>query len=298
MEFIIKDNVLEDIRQPEMDVHIPEGVTNLSSDVFNSNVLTKNLLFPAALVDCKEYTSSIFRHQENIFVDDDNPVFSSYNGVLYNKERTVLICCSMGKRGVLKTAVTTKEIAQEAFCCSELDELILNEGLKSIQRWAFSDDCINKAVVIPRSVSHISEHAFESEYGMNHIIVYPETYAHHFALRNEHVIFTCVPYENVPSWDSTEWKRNFTEAKEKTDSDLLHSLRNQIFKSTIDIVKAGKYQLSGGEIISLNVNELICPQTKFYTDEIPVTQYLKHYNTQIAAVNDDCLSFARKVKTI
>ncbi|MBE6268014.1 MAG: TIGR02452 family protein [Bacteroidales bacterium] len=298
MEFTIIDNILKDIIEPEIDVHIPEGVVKLSADVFNFNKITKNVYFPASLVDCSEYRSLIFRYQENIYVNDDNPIYSSHNGVLYSKDMMTLLCCPMGKTGTFKTAPTTKEIAQDAFCCSLLDELILNEGLESIHRWAFADSFIKKPILVPQTVKYISKKAFEGEWSGGNVIVYPDSYAHDYAKEVEYVKYTCVPYDDLAIWNHNDWKINFSDAKEKCLPDLLHALRKQVFISTLEIAKAGKYQLSDGSIVSLKLEKNICAQTKLYSEEILENQYPKRYNTQIAAVNDDCLSFARKVCAI
>lgn len=191
MEYVINCGVLEDIINPEIDVHIPNGVVKLGRDVFNLNSITKNVYFPASLTDCSEHRSLIFRHQENIYVDSNNPAYSSYNGVLYNKEHTILICCPMGKKGVYKTASTTKIIAREAFCCSNLHELVLNDGLERIHRWAFADNCIQKPILIPRSVFHISSRAFEGEYSFGSVIVYPDSYAHKYAKGIDYIRYSC-----------------------------------------------------------------------------------------------------------
>ncbi|MBQ8958526.1 MAG: hypothetical protein IJ057_08525 [Bacteroidales bacterium] len=89
MEFVIENNKLLEIKKPEKDVHIPEGVTSLDHDVFNSLKEVKNVWFPSSLIDCHGGRVLLFRDQENIFVDPDNPMFSSDEGVLYNKDYTV-----------------------------------------------------------------------------------------------------------------------------------------------------------------------------------------------------------------
>lgn len=191
MEFVINNGVLEDIINPETDVVIPLGVTSLSPSAFGSNKVTKNVYFPASLTDCGKHSSICFRYQENIYVDPDNPEYSSYNGVLYNKEQTILINCPVGKKGKYKTSPTTKIIARDAFCCSNLKELVLNNGLKRIHRWAFADDCIQKPILIPRSVSHISSRAFAREYSLGSVIVYLGSYAHEYAKDNKYIRFSC-----------------------------------------------------------------------------------------------------------
>lgn len=295
MKFKVTNGILEEIINPETNVHIPVGVIKLGRDVFTSNNVTINVSFPATLVDCSECRALIFRYQENIYVDKNNPAFSSYNGVLYNKDQTILICCPMGKKGIYSTASTTKEIATNAFHSTTLDELILNEGLESIHRWAFTDICIKKPILIPRSILHISSKAFEGERSGVDLVVYLNSYAHHYAKKVNSVRYSCVLSDKIPIWDANIWKKNFLYAIETKDYNLLHDLRRKVFLSTLEIVKEGKYQLNNGEVVSLDLNDAIASKTKFYSEEIPEKNYPKRYNTQIAAINNDCLSYASKV---
>lgn len=234
MEFVINNGVLEDIINPEIDVHIPNGVVKLGRDVFNLNSITKNVYFPASLTDCHNNRSLIFRHQENIFVDSNNPVYSSHNGVLYNKEQTILICCPMGKKGVYKTAPTTKIIEKDAFCCSKLKKLVLNKGLKRIHRWVFADDCIQESILIPRSVSHISSRAFEGEHSSGSIIVYRNSYAHEYAKNIDYVRYRC--------------KQNFLDIVKKCIDTITSCIKDLIKKIKAKNRSQSLYTLKGKSI--------------------------------------------------
>lgn len=229
MDFVINNGVLEDIINPETDVVIPLGVTSLSPSAFGSNKVTKNVYFPASLIDCGKHSSICFRHQENIYVDPNNPEYSSYNGVLYNKEQTILINCPMGKKGKYQTSPSTKIIAREAFCCSNLKELVLNSGLKRIHRWAFADDCIQKPILIPRSVSHISSRAFEGEYSFGSIIVYPDSYAHEYAKSIDYIRYRC--------------KQNIFDIVKKYIDTTISSIKKQLKKIRVKNINQSLYTL-------------------------------------------------------
>lgn len=189
MEFIIKDKKLVDIKDPEPDVHIPEGVEKLERDVFNDLKETRNVWFPKSLVDCRGPRVLLFRDQANIFVHPGNPVFSSDDGVLYNKDFSVLLCCPMKKRGSYRTLPMTKTIAEDAFCCSILDELVLNRGLESIERYAFCDSSIHKWVIIPETVKHIDKEAFAGEWNNQCIVVVEGSYAHYYVMYEDNSIW-------------------------------------------------------------------------------------------------------------
>ena len=301
MEFIIENSKLVEIKNPEQDIYIPEGVKSLGHDVFNCLEEAKNIWFPKSLVDCRGARVLLFRNQENIFVHQENPVYSSYDGVLYNKDLTVLICCPMGKKGIYKLAPTTKSIAEDAFCCSSLEELILNEGLESIEQYAFADSNINHWIFIPESVSHIDKDAFAGEWSNQCILVVKGSYAHHYAKQKDSSVwrYRCIPQHGEIVWNEHEWLFMFEQAKFHKDYDRLRSLRKDVFQSTLATVERGEYMTAHGHIVRLPLTGNLQNKTRFYDKEIhPKVAYSTRYNTQIAAVNDDCLNFARRIHKI
>lgn len=299
MEFIIENDKLIEIKNPEQDVHIPEGVTSLDHDVFNSLKEAKNVWFPASLINCHGKRVLLFRDQENVFVHQDNPMFSSYDGVLYNKDLTVLLCCPMKKRGAHRLASTTKSIADDAFCCSNLEEVELNDRLEFIGMYAFSDCDYLGRILIPESVKHIDNEAFVGLMGNSHpIMVIRNSYAHYYAKKNG-LDYLIKPNNNEIVWSEHEWCSEYENAKFRKDYDKIRSLRQDVFRSTLMAVQKGEYMTVHGHVIKLPLTQDIQSRTKFYYKEIhPIPLYSTRYDTQIAAVNDDCLSFARRVHKV
>ncbi len=195
MEFVIENDKLLEVQNPDQDVHIPEGVKSLAGDVFNSLKEVRNVWFPSSLVDYHGYRVLLFRHQENIFVHQDNPVFASHEGVLYNRNLTRLLCCPMKKQGTYKLAPSTRTISTDAFCCSSLDEIILNDGLETIERTVFAGRWHMKWIYIPESVSQIDEMAFDGEWTSQGILVKRDSYAHKWARRFHERLYKCVDFD-------------------------------------------------------------------------------------------------------
>ena len=80
--------------------------------------------------DCYELTA--------INVKEGNENYSSYNGVLFNKDKTELICCPIGK----------------------IETYVIPDGVKTIGSYAFKD-CSNLwSVIIPDTVEVIGDYAF------------------------------------------------------------------------------------------------------------------------------------------
>ena len=79
---------------------------------------------------------------EEIEVDPSNPDFSSKDGALYNKDKTVLLFCPHGKSGELVLPDSVVQIGNESFSgicdCRNLTSIRLPAGLKRISDYAFA----------------------------------------------------------------------------------------------------------------------------------------------------------------
>ena len=88
---------------------------------------------------------------------DENTEFSSENGVLYNRDKTVVLRVPGGYRGRLRLPDTVTEIADAALCgCSELTELTLPAGLRRIGKNALEGCFQLERLVIPEQTEEIA----------------------------------------------------------------------------------------------------------------------------------------------
>lgn len=296
MEFIIKGNCLVDIKNPELDIHIPEGITSLGPDVFNEGKNMKNIYFPSTLVECKGERVLLFRYAENLIVSAGNPKFKSDGGVLFSKDGKVLVNCPMGKKGKYIIPKGAKIIAQRAFSCSSLNEVILPNSLENIESEAFSDSMI-EWIKIPSNVKHIGKDAFIGEYSSNSIIVTPYSYAYRYAKDND-LIYNCESVNNEIVWSDYSWVKQFENAGNRLDRGTCRDLRKNVFENTVEIVKTGSYMTTHGRIVQLNLNRHLTKQTELYDKEIHPVHKGSLYKTEIAAINSDCLEFARRVVAV
>lgn len=94
-----------------------------------------------------------------INIDDDNPQYSSEDGMLYNKDKTQLIRCPIAKKNVtIPDSVT--EISGSAFSsCCNLTEIKIPDGVQVIKSLTFRDCSLTK-LYISKGVTEIKECAF------------------------------------------------------------------------------------------------------------------------------------------
>ncbi len=135
-------------------------VTTIGENAFFASKII-DVTIPASVTTIKnkfDYCHSL----ASINVDEDNPNYSSENGVLFNKDKTELIRYPEKKSEttyIIPSSVTS--IGNSAFRgCSNLTDITLPEGLISIGEWAFELCPYITSITIPASVTSVGIRAF------------------------------------------------------------------------------------------------------------------------------------------
>jgi hypothetical protein len=139
------------------------GATHISFDDVLSETMT--VLNIAEGVDFKPSSCGnpyFFRLLREINVSPENQSCSSENGVLYNKEKTVLYACPPAYEGELVVSNTVTKIADEAFAyCVFLEGVTLPPSMTEIGASAFAHCKSLKKINLPESVRTIGKEAFK-----------------------------------------------------------------------------------------------------------------------------------------
>ena len=106
-KFVIEEGCLRDIINPTEKVYIPEGVVSINMETFRSNTIAKTIHIPSTLKDIGDLQ---YCNVEAIIVDFENSLYSSYDGVVYDKFQRTLIACPSGKRGQHRMPSSCKSI--------------------------------------------------------------------------------------------------------------------------------------------------------------------------------------------
>lgn len=143
-------------------VDLGGGVTWIDTGAFSNCARLTELTIPASVetigADVFCYCSNLTR----ISVNPGSQAFSGVNGVLFNKDRTELLCYPAGKsdtRYTVPESVTV--IGASAFCgCSRLSTVTLPDNLFLIRRNAFRYCVGLTSVTFPSRLTEIDEWAF------------------------------------------------------------------------------------------------------------------------------------------
>ncbi|MGL4108260.1 leucine-rich repeat protein [Clostridium sp. LP20] len=148
---------VENIKIPEEIEGIK--VRNIKDDAFKEGGFGDNLTLPKSIlsIEGEALTEAGFT---DIFVDKDNPVYSSIDGVLFNKEVTELIRYPMTKGDKYSIPDGTLIIGPKAFKRSYIKEINLPDSINEIGYEAFTKTQIQSFEVSP-NVERIGEAAFK-----------------------------------------------------------------------------------------------------------------------------------------
>lgn len=176
-----------------MSVSISNSVMSIRGDAFSQTGL-RNVTIPKNVMDIG---SGAFSHCDNltyIQVAKENLSYSNdQNGVLFNKDKTLLICVPGGYDGLgytipasvesidegafyeigitnIEIPGNVKSIGDYAFYGTDLTSTTISEGVESIGNRAFGNTGLT-SVVIPASVKVITDSAFEDCEDLKHIWV-------------------------------------------------------------------------------------------------------------------------------
>lgn len=136
-------------------------VNSIKYSAFSWKRSLTTLEIPSSITSIAE--SSVFSGSsklKSINVASDNPNYSSVDGVLYNKDKTKIICVPGGIRGDFTIPSSVNCIGYSAFENDSLTSVKIPSSVTKIGIYAFCGCQIMKSIDIPASVTEIEDGAF------------------------------------------------------------------------------------------------------------------------------------------
>ncbi len=147
-------------------ITIPNSVTKIEDHAFEGCTNLTSITIPDSVTKIGNYAFYDCSGLREIKVDAGNKNYSSEDGVLYNKEKTELICCPGGKTSIT-IPDSVAEIGWGAFSgCRGLTSITIPDSVTEIGDGAFSGCTGLTSVTIPDSVTEIGGSVFSGCTGL------------------------------------------------------------------------------------------------------------------------------------
>lgn len=143
-------------------INIPANLTDLGHYAFHGcNAAYGSLTIPSGLTTIGDGALAGLEGITAINVVAGNPNYASVDGILFNKNKTLLIQCPGGKNGIFNIPAGVIEIGDAAFLsCRQLMSVTIPDSTKIIGEEAFKYCTGLTWIAIPASVTNLSYKAF------------------------------------------------------------------------------------------------------------------------------------------
>ena len=245
---------------------IPDSVTTICRFAFSQCAISK-IIIPKSISNIEDGAFAGCISLKSIKVDENNAHYSSYNNILYNKNKTTLIYCPKDICNfTIPTSVNT--IGAYAFDgCENLTNISIPISVKSIGNQAFSW-CRNLTnISIPNSVTDIGEEAFMGCESLKSIILPNGIQTIPFGLFKKCTRLTSV---EIPFSVTSIAYQAFRECPRLKDIEIPNTVR-PLYTESFDSWTTIHYKKNGCYIATCVYGSYDCPQVwtlRRYRDNI------------------------------
>ncbi len=140
---------------------VKNGVTSIGAYAFECELAT-DIIIPSSVTDIHEGAMNDCDKLTNIQVDINNQAYCSVDGVLFNKDKTILLQYPGGKDGSYRVPSGVNIIGSNAFAGSrKLESVILPDSVDTIKYGAFWESGLH-SITMGTGVNRIEKAAFSN----------------------------------------------------------------------------------------------------------------------------------------
>lgn len=177
-----------------LNVDLAEGLNSIGISAFYHCERLQSISIPSSVVELGQAAFNYCSSLSEINVDGENQHYTSLNGVLYNKDMSILITYPAGKRNLIFTVPDYVDIIDvSAFESNNyINTVIISEGVTTIRNNAFAFCFLMDKAYVPISVIEIEYHAF---YGTSSLTIFceqksrPEEWSERWKMEEQNVVW-------------------------------------------------------------------------------------------------------------
>lgn len=154
-------------------ISLPESLQTIDSMAFAGCYSLNGITIPQRLTDIASDAFIMCNNLNAFCVADGSVAFTAVDGVLFNKDLTMLVSFPAGKAAAsYRVPNTVTVIGNHAFYqCAELRSVSLPEGVHTIGNYAFYQCYMLDDIQLPDSLMSIELYAFGGCYGLTSIVL-------------------------------------------------------------------------------------------------------------------------------
>ncbi len=145
------------------DISLPESLTYIDDEAFRGCIKLTKLFIPKNVIHLgtKFVNNDYYAIINEINVDQENKIYSSIDGILYDKQKTRLILCPRMYEGDLFLPETVNSLDEYCFSyCKSINSITFSNSLKSIGNFCFYYSKIEEPFILPLYLESIGNSSF------------------------------------------------------------------------------------------------------------------------------------------
>ncbi|MCI5656745.1 MAG: leucine-rich repeat domain-containing protein [Candidatus Pseudoruminococcus sp.] len=155
-------------------INIPDSVTNIKESAFANCLSLKNINISDNVENIENGAFYNCKSLKEINVNPNNKYYLSENGILFDINKTSIICCPAGKTGNYTIPDSVKYIEYYSFYGCNLSNIKISDNINSIGKFAFFKCGLLKSITIPSKNVKIYDDTFYGCDSLKEINISPD----------------------------------------------------------------------------------------------------------------------------